>query len=351
MLPPPSLPLCYFPPLWLTQSPQEFTVRDSTWYPVGLKNDRFVLEKRSHPNGVQIAGNGASPAANQTPSTPDDRARTITTGVVSTVDADGADRVVAGTEDLGLLTAESMMASGIFETPKSRWTNAAARCRTAAATAPTRVRNGGAGGDNPGGGSSSGDNNLHDGAGEGGRAADTSNGGRGAVGCSREQEGGVEDSGFMDWPHRIHLSLSEGQKREALTAVAARFSSCAGEGGAGAPLAEPVEPVTVGPTTTEPSLESLVTLNAAGGRETIAPAEVAPVEVVGIMCRADPTTDMFQLGRLQGPENDFVVRGPLHQSTPGGKVCGPVSRYAVRLLVDRAPPHRCRVYTGGFNSR
>ncbi|CAN0371684.1 unnamed protein product, partial [Ectocarpus sp. 8 AP-2014] len=28
-----------------------------------------------------------------------------------------------------------------------------------------------------------------------------------------------------------------------------------------------------------------------------------------------------------------------------------VSRYAVRLLVDRSPPHRCRIFTAGFNSR
>ncbi|CAN0549491.1 unnamed protein product [Ectocarpus sp. 8 AP-2014] len=60
---------------------------------------------------------------------------------------------------------------------------------------------------------------------------------------------------------------------------------------------------------------------------------------------------MFQLGRMQSAENDFAVRGPLHQPKPGGKVCGPVSRYAVRLLVDRSPPHRCRIFTAGFNSR
>ncbi|CAM9236615.1 unnamed protein product, partial [Hapterophycus canaliculatus] len=73
--------------------------------------------------------------------------------------------------------------------------------------------------------------------------------------------------------------------------------------------------------------------------------------VVEIPCVADDGFDMFQLGRMQGVENDFVVKGPLHKSQPGGKVCGPVSRYAVRLLVDRSPPHRCTIFAGGFNSR
>lgn len=74
-------------------------------------------------------------------------------------------------------------------------------------------------------------------------------------------------------------------------------------------------------------------------------------EEVEIPCYEDGGCDMYQLGRMQGGENDFAVRGPLHQSKSGGKVCGPVSRYALRLLVDRAPPYRCRIYAGGFNSR
>lgn len=74
-------------------------------------------------------------------------------------------------------------------------------------------------------------------------------------------------------------------------------------------------------------------------------------DAVNISCSANDGCDMYQLGRMEGGENDFAVRGPLHQSKPGGKLCGPVSRYALRLLVDRAPPHRCRIFAGGFNSR
>lgn len=74
-------------------------------------------------------------------------------------------------------------------------------------------------------------------------------------------------------------------------------------------------------------------------------------DVINVSCCANDGCDMYQLGRMEGGENDFAVRGPLHQSKPGGKVCGPVSRYAVRLLVDRTSPHRCRIFAGGFNSR
>lgn len=90
------------------------------------------------------------------------------------------------------------------------------------------------------------------------------------------------------------------------------------------------------------------------GQALKAPTSQAAAEggdVVTIPCSTDDACDMYQLGRMEGGGNDFAVRGPLHQSKPGGKVCGPVSRYAVRLLVDRAPPHRCRIFAGGFNSR
>lgn len=73
--------------------------------------------------------------------------------------------------------------------------------------------------------------------------------------------------------------------------------------------------------------------------------------LVDVWCSLDTTCDMYQVGRMQGAGNDFTVRGPLHESSSGAKVCGPVSRYAVRLMVDRAPPYRCRIYTGGFNAR
>lgn len=74
-------------------------------------------------------------------------------------------------------------------------------------------------------------------------------------------------------------------------------------------------------------------------------------DMAEIPCFTDQRYDMYQLGRMEAPENDFVVKGPLHKSQAGGKVCGPVSRYAVRFLVDRSPPHRCTIFAGGFNSK
>ena len=87
------------------------------------------------------------------------------------------------------------------------------------------------------------------------------------------------------------------------------------------------------------------------GVAAVAATAVGRGDVAHIACAADRGRDMYQLGRMHSVENDFAVRGPLHQSMPSGKVCGPVSRYAMRLLVDREPPNRCKIFTGGFNER
>jgi pellino protein len=63
----------------------------------------------------------------------------------------------------------------------------------------------------------------------------------------------------------------------------------------------------------------------------------------------DVTKDMFQLGRLLVPQNDFVIRGPLHQD-PSGVLCGPVSRYAARIVCSRTPPYEVRILAAGFNN-
>ncbi|ETV99763.1 hypothetical protein H310_07815 [Aphanomyces invadans] len=54
--------------------------------------------------------------------------------------------------------------------------------------------------------------------------------------------------------------------------------------------------------------------------------------------------DLFQLGRQPSPHNDFVVPGHLH----GDK--GTMSRFAARIMCDRAPPYTCRVFAGGFDT-
>jgi len=63
----------------------------------------------------------------------------------------------------------------------------------------------------------------------------------------------------------------------------------------------------------------------------------------------DAREDMFQLGRMIVPQNDFVVRGPLHLDS-GGVLCGPVSRYACRLACSRLPPYECKLFAAGFNN-
>ena len=64
---------------------------------------------------------------------------------------------------------------------------------------------------------------------------------------------------------------------------------------------------------------------------------------------SDPSTDIFQVGRLVEPHNDFVVKGPLHYDQ-GGQQCGPVSRLACRIVCSRLPPFRCFLLVGGFSA-
>ena len=61
---------------------------------------------------------------------------------------------------------------------------------------------------------------------------------------------------------------------------------------------------------------------------------------------ADRSKDMFQVGRMLVPQNDFVVRGPLHMDSYGA-LCGPVSRYACRIECERLPPFRTFIYAAG----
>ena len=61
----------------------------------------------------------------------------------------------------------------------------------------------------------------------------------------------------------------------------------------------------------------------------------------------DPSKDMFQVGRVA--TNDFIVKGPLHYDHEM-VTCGPVSRYACRIEVERKAPFRSFVYAAGFNA-
>lgn len=75
----------------------------------------------------------------------------------------------------------------------------------------------------------------------------------------------------------------------------------------------------------------------------------------------DPLRDVFQIGRADG--NDLVLRGNLHFAAPvsatasGGNtsasrgLCGPLSRFAARVVCDRLPPFAARVYAAGVDEQ
>ncbi|CAM9435056.1 unnamed protein product [Ectocarpus sp. 4 AP-2014] len=301
---------------------KEFSVRDSTWHRVGPKNARFILARRESPNGVQVGGRsgnegggggggahggvgathnndtvGSSPSCCQGGMmSPSRKTRTKET-LVKPADGNEDD------DDGGSVRSKKNVPRGrcgkqvAFKTPEARPTESCG-----GRNPPHRARGGegGIGGTsarlprNCGGSSGVGDG---DGQNRGGRSF-----------LLKRAQGESQNHAVG---YRLQLSLSA-QQREA--------AERAGRGRA---------------LTTEAPTETL------GGAE----------DVVDVPCQADNGCDMFQLGRMQSAENDFAVRGPLHQTKPGGKVCGPVSRYAVRLLVDRSSPHRCRIFTAGFNSR
>jgi len=48
-------------------------------------------------------------------------------------------------------------------------------------------------------------------------------------------------------------------------------------------------------------------------------------------------------------ENDIVIRGPLHRDR-SNVLCGPVSRFACRIICRRDPPYSATLYAAGFNS-
>ncbi|CAM9737186.1 unnamed protein product, partial [Ectocarpus sp. 13 AM-2016] len=305
---------------------KEFSVRDSTWHRVGPKNARFILARRESPNGVQVGGRsgnvdgggggggggdahggagavhkndtvGSSPSRCQGGMASPTRNTRTKEALVKHADGNEHDDDDGGVRSTKNVPRGRCGKQVAFKTPEARPTESCGRRNP-----PHRARGGegGIGGTNTrlprncGVSSGAGDG---DGQNRGGRSFFL----KSAQGESQNHAAG----------YRLQLSLSAQQREAAERAVRGRVS------------------------TTQAPAETL------GGAE----------DVVDVPCQADDGCDMFQLGRMQSAVNDFAVRGPLHQPKPGGKVCGPVSRYAVRLLVDRSPPHRCRIFTAGFNSR
>ncbi|GMH82734.1 hypothetical protein TL16_g09361 [Triparma laevis f. inornata] len=64
----------------------------------------------------------------------------------------------------------------------------------------------------------------------------------------------------------------------------------------------------------------------------------------------DEALDMYQLGRLAVKQNDFCFRGPL-TSNERGQFCGPVSRYAARIMCERTPPFSTWICAAGFDNK
>lgn len=64
--------------------------------------------------------------------------------------------------------------------------------------------------------------------------------------------------------------------------------------------------------------------------------------------QADPTRDVFQVGRAVNGGNDFVVPGVLHVDDEGCTT-GPISRWACRIESERLPPFRSFIYACGFD--
>jgi len=92
-----------------------------------------------------------------------------------------------------------------------------------------------------------------------------------------------------------------------------------------------------------------VTMNVAASKEPDTGRITQSSKRVTVEYIPDAREDMFQLGRMIVPQNDFVVRGPLHLDS-GGVLCGPVSRYACRITCSRLPPFHCKLYAAGFNN-
>jgi len=92
-----------------------------------------------------------------------------------------------------------------------------------------------------------------------------------------------------------------------------------------------------------------VTMSVAAGARGADGRPVPAPQRVTVEYAPDAREDMYQLGRMIVPQNDFVVRGPLHLDA-GGVLCGPVSRYACRLACSRRPPYACTLYAAGFNN-
>ncbi|XP_054153668.1 protein pellino-like isoform X2 [Oppia nitens] len=71
--------------------------------------------------------------------------------------------------------------------------------------------------------------------------------------------------------------------------------------------------------------------------------------------QSDEDTDMFQIGRSSETPIDFVVIDTMvsdpNKTSPDKLVQqSTISRFACRILIERKPPHKVRVYAAGFDS-
>jgi len=63
----------------------------------------------------------------------------------------------------------------------------------------------------------------------------------------------------------------------------------------------------------------------------------------------DPSTDMFQIGRVRRRETPVLLHRVYHQNDLVFNN-QTVSRFSCRIVCSREPPYACRIYAAGFNS-
>uniref|UniRef100_A0A182TBH9 Pellino FHA domain-containing protein n=1 Tax=Anopheles maculatus TaxID=74869 RepID=A0A182TBH9_9DIPT len=74
-------------------------------------------------------------------------------------------------------------------------------------------------------------------------------------------------------------------------------------------------------------------------------------QAVIVEYKEDPDTDMFQVGRSSESPIDFVVMDTLPGDKKDAKIVqSTISRFACRILVDRADGNKARIYAAGFDS-
>ncbi|XP_016369632.1 E3 ubiquitin-protein ligase pellino homolog 1-like [Sinocyclocheilus rhinocerous] len=114
------------------------------------------------------------------------------------------------------------------------------------------------------------------------------------------------------------------------------------------PKANGVKPSTVHSTCSPQTAKAISNKNQHSVSYTLSRAQTVVVEYAH-----DSTTDMFQIGRSTESPIDFVVMDTLpgcHGKSDTLSSQSTISRFACRIVCQRAPPYTARIYAAGFDS-